>query len=305
MTDTLLEMLTYRRPGSSDTEIEFIQDFITPLGATSDEFGNRILRIGKSDTLWSSHTDTVHRMEGRQELKVENNVVSLADGSKSNCLGADCTTGVWLMTEMIKAEVPGLYVFHRKEESGGQGSRFIANKTPELLTGIKKAIAFDRYGFNSIITHQWDRCCSDAFADSLALQLPSFELDTGGVFTDTANYTDLVPECTNISVGYQRHHTANEIQNLDFAKFLLELMLRIEPDKLVVEREPGESDYGNWASWGGGNWGLRSNYVVPTATLESLCKDNPATAASLLKLYGVSTSEFEEHLNATSGRYYG
>jgi len=299
MTDTLLEMLTYCRPHGSDTEIEFIQNFITPLGATTDEFGNRILRIGKSDTLWSSHTDTVHWQDGRQKVKVKNNIAMLADDETARCLGADCTTGVWIMTEMIKKEVPGLYIFHRAEEKGGQGSRFIANTTPELLTGITKAIAFDRYGYDSIITHQWDRCCSEAFADSLALQLPTFKSDPDGVFTDTANYTDLVAECTNISVGYKGHHTSLETQNLEFAQFVLELMLRIEPSKLVVERKPGEVDTG----WGF-NYGHRG-YSPPSTTLESLTKANPATAASLLRLYGVSSSEFQEHMAAESGHYYG
>ena len=46
------------------------------------------------------------------------------------------------MREMILAGIPGLYVFHRNEESGGAGSDWIARETPWELHGIKAAIAF-------------------------------------------------------------------------------------------------------------------------------------------------------------------
>jgi len=48
------------------------------------------------------------------------------------------------------------------------GSKFIAKRTPALLTGIDYAIALDRKGSRDVITHQFGRCCSDAFAKSLA-----------------------------------------------------------------------------------------------------------------------------------------
>ena len=46
----------------------------------------------------------------------------------------------------------------------------------------------------------------DAFGESLCKELNKSGMKLGlrslGVFTDSANFIDVVPECTNISVGY-------------------------------------------------------------------------------------------------------
>jgi hypothetical protein len=243
--ETLAAMLAYCRPHNTKSERRFIRRFLLPLGLESDQAGNLFKRIGDAPVLWSSHTDSVHRYPGNQRVCISGDLIKLPRDSKSNCLGADCATGVWLMREMILAKRPGLYVFHRAEECGGKGSEFIARKTPEVLEGIKHAIAFDRYGTKSVITHQgWGRCASDTFAHALgdAIGL-GMQPDNGGVFTDTANYTDLIAECTNISVGYLDHHTAREVQNTAFAMELREAMLTLDTSKLPIERHPGEDDW--------------------------------------------------------------
>jgi hypothetical protein len=236
---TILSMLSYRRPAGSKTEKEFIDRFISPLGTAVDPYGNHVLRIADDDVLWSSHTDTVHMKAGYQKVSFDGRIASLPKNSKSDCLGADCAAGVWIMTEMIKAGVPGLYVFHFAEEIGAVGSKAILKNTPEFLSGIQAAIAFDRRGIDSVITHQGKRCCSDAFGLSLAAQLPPrFKLDPTGVFTDTRIYMPVVPECTNISVGYVNEH--HPIETLDLAH-LLELrdyMVKIDASKFVIERDP-------------------------------------------------------------------
>ena len=81
------------------------------------------------------------------------------------------------MLEMIKASVPGLYIFHRDEEVGGKGSKYISINTPEILKGIQFAIAFDRYGTTSVITEQMGgKCASREFADSIYSFLPGVYL---------------------------------------------------------------------------------------------------------------------------------
>lgn len=300
--ETFFEMLTYRRPMDSDTEERFIEKFLGPLDVERDEVGNIWKRIGDSDVLWSSHTDTVHAIEGMQSLNITNHMVSLAEGSNSNCLGADCTTGVYIMTEMIKANKPGLYVFHRGEERGAYGSRFIA-KDKTLLEGINMAIAFDRYGTKSIITHQgMGRGCSDKFGDSLSEQLQFLDLDTGGIFTDTANYMDIVPECTNLSVGYDGHHTPKERQNLTYLRFFIDQMIGLDTTKLVVARDPSEHDYGWYGGWadfyGVGDDGWDQSPKEDRMT--KLIKSNPAATANLLTLYGISYNELTEHIFAFS-----
>jgi hypothetical protein len=208
----LLAMHTYMRPEGSDTQREFTKLYVDSLpGVVTDTIGNRIGIIGENPvTLWSSHTDTVHRLPGRQLLAVGDGFLTLGEYKmldpeqpKPNCLGADCTVGVWIMRQMYKAGVPGLYVWHTGEEVGGIGSTYIAEKTPELIRGIQSAIAFDRRGTDNIITHQFGlRTASNSFAESLADLLGmDYEPDASGVFTDTANYVELIPECTNLSVG--------------------------------------------------------------------------------------------------------
>lgn len=241
----LAEMLSYRRPAGSETEREFCERFIAPTGATEDEAGNWLLHVGAAPVLWSCHTDTVHRHGGRQQVHIgAHGMISLSRKGrrKSNCLGADCTAGVWIMLEMIKAKVPGLYVFHYGEERGGIGSSHIADNSPELLAGIDYAIAFDRRGYNSVVTHQgWmgGACCSAIFAQALADMLGfPYGPDDTGIFTDTANYTHLVSECTNLSVGYFNEHSAHE--RLDFAHLsdLRDAMLDIDVTSIGPRRVP-------------------------------------------------------------------
>lgn len=325
---TLLEMLSYRRPNGSKTEKKFIRKFLSPLQMQIDGFGNHYKRIGDAPILWSCHTDTVHKFGGRQLTRVSEGEVFTVD-PQSNCLGADCTAGVWLMTQMIEAQVPGLYVFHRAEEVGGLGSAWIAETTPDLLEDIKYAIAFDRRGTKSIITHQWGgRCCSKSFALSLSDAIGlEHKMDSGGSFTDTASYVDLIGECTNVSVGYEGEHSKGESLDLEYIERLRDALVQADFTKLVSERKPGEIDKEDmWETYSkaygyGNNWrqhGVYSdtNKYVPSSglydddqeatgttgfrksgySLYALVRDNPAEVADWLEEYGISIEDLEEAL---------
>lgn len=247
---TLLDILSYRRPAFSATDEEFICRYIEPTGAAPDRYGNWILRIGDAPILWSAHTDTVHPTPGRQRLRVRNGIASLrrkrpvtdAKGRLlHDCLGADNGTGVWLLLELIRAGREGLYIFHRDEESGCQGSNYIAWETPEVVEGIEYAIAFDRRGMDGVVTHQMGhRTASDLFAWSLidALGIDSLRPDDSGLFTDTEVYSTIIPECTNVSVGFERAHSASETQCLDYANRLRDAVVRLDVDRLLIGREP-------------------------------------------------------------------
>lgn len=249
----LVEMLTYRRPAGSDTEREFCERWIAPTGAIEDMCGNWMLRVGNAPVLWSSHTDTVHRLEGRQAVHVDRVFGQIRLGKKarkkgSNCLGADCTAGVWIMLGMIRAEVEGLYVFHYGEECGGIGSDYISQTTPEIVAGIEYAIAFDRRGYGSVVTHQgWyaGACCSAGFAQELADELGyPYAPDDGGIFTDTANYVHLISECTNLSVGYFAEHTQFERLDYEHLANLLAAMCEVDVTRIGARRIPQPSRWG-------------------------------------------------------------
>lgn len=233
----LVEMLTYRRAAGSSTEKKFIKKYIDSIsGMTRDSFGNRIIKIGNSDVCFACHTDTVHRTGGRQEVLVDKGWAFKTD--KDGCLGGDDTAGIWLCLNMIHARVPGLYIFHRSEETGGQGSNHISKNEKHLLNNINKVISLDRKGYGDVITHQRGRrCCSHEFATELARQLGGqFKLDPTGVFTDSANYDRIVPECTNLSIGYFHAHSPSEIQNLEFVEHLFKRLRKVNWKGLPVRR---------------------------------------------------------------------
>jgi hypothetical protein len=317
------KMMQTMRPSNSKTLYNFIDDYILPLGATLDHAGNAVIRIGDSKVLWSSHTDTVHRVSGHQRIVVNGDMLKLGHGSLSNCLGADCTTGVWLMREMILNNVAGLYVFHDSEEIGGIGSSYLAKHHNGLLDGIDYAIAFDRKGYDSIITHQsGGRCASDTFAKSLAKQLPNtYETDDTGTFTDTANYTGVIGECTNISVGYFAQHTANETQSISHALELRDAMLRFDESKLVKSRNAGDIDpdsfdyrYGNYdrhykgyySDNGYYDYGFKSDTKGKKRSYNSFydmvdyIQDNADAVADMLDQYGITLNDIIDHVEGSN-----
>jgi hypothetical protein len=277
-TGLLLEMLTYMRPHGSGADREFRDRFIRPLGVTEDAHGNLHKVIGSSLVLWSCHTDTVHNFSGYQTVRYNplTGFASLSKASrraKVNCLGADDTAGVFILCQMIAAGVPGHYVFHYGEEPGGIGSSGLAIDSPELIEDCQIAIAFDRRGTSDVITHQYGgRTASEAFALSLAAQLnaadPAFTYAPAkGVFTDTANYDRLIPECTNLSVGYQDEHRSSESLNIPHVLRLLAAVSQINQSALVVKRDP--ADYSDYEYWPGLGWSAMApiEQIAPKARL--------------------------------------
>lgn len=240
----LIDMHEYARPAGSKTEEAFIAQYIDTLpNMQRDDYGNRYVTIGKAKPAiaWSSHTDTVHYEEGKQALEIDKDgVLALDYYSEANCLGADCTAGVWLMRRLIMAGKPGLYIFHRDEESGGLGSRWIVKNTPELVDGIEAMIALDRRGYDSVITEQSTGVtASTAFAQSMADQLGGeYVPDDGGIFTDSAFYSGLIPECTNLSIGYHSQHSRHETLDFTFTDTLLVKLLGLRTADLVISRDP-------------------------------------------------------------------
>lgn len=255
MSAELLEMLSYCRPAGSRHEREFIDRYVLTLpGVHSDyckPFSNWHVEIGDSpDILWSCHTDTVHRESRRQNVREKKGVYRLHKRERrSNCLGADDTAGVYILRQMILAGVPGHYVFHACEEHGGKGSSALAVCHPSWLAGFKYAIAVDRAGFRDVITHQMNgRTASDLFAWSLADALEKtghvydYRPDSTGMYTDTAEYSDIIGECTNLSVGYLDAHSHRESLDREHVDELLKALIALDQSSLQSDRLPGTDD---------------------------------------------------------------
>lgn len=251
---TLKTLLSYRRPGGSKTEKQFIAAYLDTIsGMEKDGYGNRWLLHPTSRTLISCHTDTVHINDGRQAVYIQpkTRIASLhATERASNCLGADDTAGIFAALAMIRAGVPVSYVFHRDEETGGKGSRWAAANLPDRLKRFDRCIALDRRGTGDVITHQaWERCCSDTFAQALASALGGeYQPCPNGIFTDSANYTHLIPECTNLSVGYQHEHTKFEALDTIHLANLIARLKKLDWENLPTVRKPLEPEFEplNW-----------------------------------------------------------
>lgn len=290
----LLEILSWARPHDSETERAFCREFIDRVpGMTADRFGNRIIAVGdRPRVMWSCHIDTVAARGGLQDVFIDDQgLARLRNGKSGMSLGADDGAGLWIMLNMIAANRSGLYVFHRGEELGCLGSRWIEKCAPKVLEDIDSAIAFDRTGLTDVITHQASgRTCSNAFAASLAALLneldPTFGYrpDDTGIFTDTNEYAGIVPECTNLSVGYHAQHGPRETLDVAHCEKLLAAMLKFDASKLVIARDPSVRETGNWC------WAQidRANYE----DLASLVAEYPGLAAELVLEAGFTADDF-------------
>lgn len=295
--EVLLDILGYQRFAGTQGEQDMIAKYIATLpNAEEDGYGNWWVVVGDAPptTMFSSHTDTVEKRSavGRKKLSLKGNWLTVAGGG---VLGADCGTGVWIMLNLIAAGVPGLYVFHRDEEIGGGGSSYIAKNLPGRLEGIKHCIAFDRKATSHVITHQGgSRCCSDAFANAFAdlLNLGTgmeFEPNDGGSFTDSANYTHLIPECTNLSIGYYDQHTMEERQDLSFAAALVTKLISLPFDQLPAERDPKvEDEEDDWHNY------FRNHRRGPS--MRDLVELYADAVVDLLDQLGFDRAELEQYI---------
>lgn len=230
-----------------------------PQNLEMDDFGNLFIKIGESDVMFTSHLDTATSAYTKVNHVIDGTIIK-TDGT--SILGADDKAGVTVMLNMIEKQVPGLYYFFLGEEVGCVGSKKVAEKQKvEKIPYINKVISFDRRGTDSIITFQASsRCCSDKFGEELSKRLNEVEStfkyknDPTGVYTDSAQFVKIYPECTNISVGYYSEHTFSERQDIEHLTKLAEACTKIDWNTLPVERDPSKveySSYGGYGRWGG------------------------------------------------------
>ncbi len=258
-------------------------------GLQEDEFGNLFIKIGESDTMFTSHLDTATSALTTVNHIFDGDIIR-TDGT--SILGADDKAGVTIMLYMIEQNVPGLYYFFLGEEVGCIGSRKVAGKLKEeKIEGISKVISFDRRGTTSVITHQSSqRCTSDKFAEALGKELNkaddtfAYISDSTGVLTDSIQFVKIYPECTNISVGYQSEHTFSESQDIVHLDKLAKACCKVDWNSLPAERDPSTTEYksygyGGYGYGGYGGWGddddWNSRYSSRSSSLSSSAWNKP------------------------------
>lgn len=289
------DMLTYRRKEGSKGQQVFNRKYLRPVFGKPDANGNYTLIIGdRPKVAFMAHHDTVHKKTDKAQVYVDNGVV-YSDGT--DVLGADCTTGIYLILRMIEAQVPGVYVVHAAEEIGCLGSMAIVDQQPDWFDHVDFAISFDRKGYSEIITHQCGiRTCSDLFAESLADVLGlDMKPSDQGVYTDSNEYRGVIPECTNISVGYFKQHTIKEYQDLDFLDLLEDAVINADWSKLVKNRTPtmggalsGYNDLDDWSYPYYNTNGHFKGHGNKKEELVDVVKQYPEQVAAILRTFGYS-----------------
>jgi len=257
----LLQILSTKRKHGSKGDLNFRAWLLKKLTRFQPKImgvGNIVVTLGTSKTLFSCHVDSVHSMsesngsKQRVAYDPDFNAIFLAD--KAGCLGADDGNGIWIMLMMIRAGVPGTYVFHVGEEVGGIGSKSMADNHADWLSQFDRAVAFDRAVHPGtppeVITHQGGlRGASDEFGEALATALNQadptlgFEPSDGGVYTDTAEYTGIIPECVNVGCFYEHQHSPDEWVDVGGLTRLVEACIKIKWEDLPTKRDPNVDDF--------------------------------------------------------------
>lgn len=261
----LQALLSMRRPHGGVGEAiaqEVVQRAITLAGHewNQDAIGNIRVKVGEEDTgaVFTAHLDTVHRKDGRLSLGyIEETGELVADDEegKACVLGADDAAGVFLLTEMIAAGVQGTYLFFVGEEVGGVGSSEFVRCNPNFSANF--VVSFDRRGKTDIITHQGgERTASNEFASALGRELHKasggalrYSPCSTGLYTDSKEFIHLVPECTNVAVGYWNEHTFQESLELHHLLELRDAVLKVNWQGLPIKRTPCEPDSFSYDKW--------------------------------------------------------
>ena len=228
-----------------------------PENYKEDEFGNYYFEIGnRATTMFTCHLDTADRKQEKVKHIIDGNIIK-SDGH--TILGADDKAGMTVLLYMIEKKIPGLYYFFVGEERGCVGSSKLSNNwfETEFSNYITKCVSFDRRGTGSIITDQlYGECCSNEFAIELSKRLNSVDVDFSyrpdptGIYTDSAQFTNLISECTNISVGYYNEHSVSERQDILHLNKLCEAVCKIDWEALpiigVSKKSHGWDDYDDY-----------------------------------------------------------
>lgn len=255
-----------------------LNHFSTINEATSwkeDEMGNMYVQVGElNGVLHVGHIDTVHdnNHSPLQEIEIDaTGIVTLKPivkeslpaikkgdrwikGVKSDyhyvnyelppkikrCLGADDGCAVATMLYLIANQVSGTYLFTRGEEIGCVGTHYIIDNSLIKWEDYMIAIEVDRKGTQEIIGNMSvGVTASQSFVSSLAKQLDMGHVMGRGTITDVGHISGFIPECVNISAGYNLQHSEKETTDLVYLDKLGKALLTVNWDELVIERKAG------------------------------------------------------------------
>ncbi len=116
----------------------------------------------------------------------------------------------------------------------------------------------------------------------------------------------MIPECTNISVGYYNAHGNTETQDIAFLDQLLDALLYLEEGNLIISRDPKVVDLDDYRGYGYANgYGsfrdydngrLHAGMGEPVNELASVVKRYPEVVASFLESYNIQPEDIYQYM---------
>jgi hypothetical protein len=112
--------------------------------------------------------------------------------------------------------------------------------------------------------------------------------DDTGVFTDTANYTQIIPECTNIACGYANEHSGRETLHLPTIFALRDACIKLDWESLPTERNPLVMETKSWSKSSYYAYDLdvsasTSLYGMTRSEMEDMAYTDPETFVALVR----------------------
>ncbi len=134
-----------------------------------------------------------------------------------------------------------------------------------------------------------------------------------GIFTDVAFFNSSIPECVNISAGYDRQHSPKERLNITYLEKLVVALCKVDWASLPISRDT--SDLGEpLAPWHGGGYNSegymvsaygaehargnptpKSKFSLDFEAMEAYAWVNPERIASYLTAMGITVNEVQSY----------
>ena len=244
---------------------------------------------GNPRILHCAHADTVDRMEGKKPLVLDRTNGILSTDHKENCLGADDGAGVFILLEMVKAGIPGIYVLFAGEERGCIGSSVYP-----LPDSVDWCLEYDRRGTDEIIYRQLGQNTADSadaayLAKAINRGLPAgrYRASPDGIFTDNAHFQS-IPACVNVSVGYDSQHSGRETLDYMHLFRLLDSLLSLDWSALPIPTMPEKSLYADMPWWDSPEI---EKWSTCDDDLYDVILDEPELIRDFLRQHGVSAAD--------------
>jgi hypothetical protein len=229
-TNRLLSLLRQPRPATQET-VDWFAGWLkenTSLPFVKSQHDTFMLTIGKPNgVLFTAHYDTVDDIfMGDKPLlhgwAMDNaEAVALMSSPPYKCLGADDGAGIEILLSMAECGVQGTYMFFYGEEAGCLGSNAELRNNKELFKKFHLCLSFDRKGTTDIVNRMsFSRTGSEETVEYISKALGMGHKAASGSYTDAYSFEGVIPECLNISIGYENCHTQSEWLNISYMKEL-------------------------------------------------------------------------------------